>query len=44
VDVGVGRGRPFVAGTLVESGRRKPMGGSDGGSESVGDNGGIGDA
>jgi hypothetical protein len=44
VDIGVGRGRPFAAGTLVESERWKPMGGSDCGYEGVGDGGGIGDA
>jgi hypothetical protein len=41
VDVGVGRRRPFVA--LVELERRKPVGGSDGGCEGAGDDGGIGE-
>jgi hypothetical protein len=36
--------RPFVASTLLELERRKPMGGGDGGFEVVGDEDGIGDA
>ena len=43
MDVGVGRGRPLVAGALVELERRKAVGGGDSGCEVVGDNGGIGD-
>jgi hypothetical protein len=43
VDVGVGRGRPAVAGTLVELKRWKPMGGGESSFEVVGDDDGIGD-
>jgi hypothetical protein len=44
MDVGVGRGHPVVAGTLVELERRKPMGGAESGCEVVGDDSDIGDA
>jgi hypothetical protein len=40
-DVGVGRGCPVVAGSLVELERRKQMGDGDNGCEVVGDDGGI---
>jgi hypothetical protein len=44
VDVGVGRFRPIVSGTLVKSWRRKPMGGGESSCEVVGDDSGVGDA
>jgi hypothetical protein len=44
VDVGVGTGRPVVAGTLAELERREAMGGGDSGCKAVGDKGGFGHA